>query len=228
MPALHELQAQFHAALVGGLAFIPEGLFAGRHSRVHAALAIHANTISHARLIALEETFPIALALLGPADFNQMSRVFLEARGGERETLANIGRTFPDWLTQSGAAPRVFSSARKEWARLQSYHAAEARALSPTDLADLGEDGLLRSLLCRHPAAWLITGEPSQLITRPEAEVVETQVDQRVALVFGLVAVATPAAQCLEAALKFMSPEEAEAAFSALVQAGALALRGKV
>ncbi len=37
---------------------LPDDLFAGPHERVLVGMKVHANTISHARLVALEETFP--------------------------------------------------------------------------------------------------------------------------------------------------------------------------
>ena len=128
---LEREQAAIAATLLQGPDHLPAGLFAGEDAAVLRGLRVHANTISHARLVALEETFPRTRAHLGDADFNRLSRIFVEAGGAEGRALSDIGRDFPGWLDD----PLAADVARVEWAWLESYHAAEAPPLRLADLA---------------------------------------------------------------------------------------------
>lgn len=175
-------QAAMAATLLHGPQHLPPGLFAGGEAKVLRGLRVHANTISHARLIALEETFPRLRDHLGAAAFNALSRAFVEAGRAGRSTLADIGAGFADWLTDPVAA----AIARAEWAWLESYHAADACALRLADVAGCDEAALLAMRVRRHPAARivsLVAGAARQidaafapdtsaiLVTRPDADV---------------------------------------------------------
>lgn len=174
-------QAAIAASLLHGPDHLPTGLFAGDTAAVLRGLRVHANSISHARLVALEETFPRTRAYLGAARFNRLSRSFVEAGGAARRSLANIGEGFADWLRD----PLTADLARVEWAWLESYHAADAHALALADLAGLGEAGLLVAPVRLHPAVRIVTptsdaavlvdpalaGAAALLVVRPEAEV---------------------------------------------------------
>lgn len=179
---LEHSQAAIAAALLHGPGHIPTGLFAGDGSRVLRGLRVHANTVSHARLVALEETFPRTRAYLGEAAFNRLSRAFIEAGGVAGRSLHDIGTGFPDWL----ADPVAADLARVERGWLESYNAAEARALELAALAGMGEAAVLALPLCLHPAARVVRlssdaapfvdrafapGTAALLVARPAAEV---------------------------------------------------------
>lgn len=178
-------QAAVARALVDGPAFIPPALFAGHAAQVERGLRVHANTISHARLVALEDTFPRTRTYLGEGEFNRLSRAYVDGGGAGGKTVAEIGRGFDAWLAGE-AGPFAADLARAEWAWLACYHAAEARALTLADLLELDEPCLLALPVRRHPAATTVTlasdaaplldpalpaGTAVLLITRPEAEV---------------------------------------------------------
>jgi hypothetical protein len=122
-------------------------------------MMVHANTITHARLVALEDTFPRVLALLGHARFNEHSRLYLEQPGVTAKTLAGIGEAFPAWLTTCGEARTAVDLARFEWLWLQAYHAQEALPLRLAGLAGLDEGVLLDVALAAHPSASIETFE---------------------------------------------------------------------
>ena len=178
-------QAAIARALVDGPALIPPGLFAGHAAQVERGLRVHANTISHARLVALEDTFPRTRAFLGEGEFNRLSRAYVDGGGARGKAVAEIGRGFDAWLAGE-ADPLAADLARAEWAWLACYHAAEAPALTLADLLELDEPRLLALPVRRHPAATTVTlssdaaplldpalllGTGVLLITRPEAEV---------------------------------------------------------
>ncbi|MBU0826208.1 MAG: DNA-binding domain-containing protein [Alphaproteobacteria bacterium] len=150
---MREAQAAIAATLLRGPDHLPAGLFAGDRAAVLRGLRIHANTISHARLVALEETFPRTRDYLGEGEFNRLSRAFLDDGGAQRRSLARIGATFADWLVD----PLAADLARVEWAWLESYHAPDAVALTLADLAQLDEAALLVFRVRRHSATRVVT-----------------------------------------------------------------------
>ncbi|MEO0056747.1 MAG: hypothetical protein RIT17_183 [Pseudomonadota bacterium] len=188
MPSFEHGQNAMMAALDHGPAHLPHDLFAGTAERVLAGMAVHANTISHARLVALEDTFPRTLAHMGHADFNRLSRQFIERADVASQPLAAIGAGFAGFLTEQGDADGAADLARFEWRWLQSYHAADAEPLTLGALAGLDPDALLAVTLVAHPAASAaaytpvvqtllgaevpeLDGAEAILLTRPEAEV---------------------------------------------------------
>ena len=153
---LEEDQAAVAATLLHGPAHLPADLFAGDAAAIVRGLKVHANTISHARLVALEDTYPRTRALLGDARFNALSRDFLDSGGAAGLAHAQIGARFPAFLLEVGEALAA-DVARVESVWLASYHAAEGIALSLADLASLDEAMLLELPVRRHPAAAVVS-----------------------------------------------------------------------
>lgn len=150
---MHEAQTLIIATLLRGPDHLPAGLFAGDRAAVLRGLRVHANTISHARLVALEETFPRTRDYLGEGEFNRLSRAFIDGGGALGQSVALIGESFPGWL----ANPVAADLARVEWAWLESYNAPDAIALTLADLAQLDEAALLAFRVRRHPATRFVT-----------------------------------------------------------------------
>lgn len=188
MPWFDNGQRAMMQALDHGPEHLPGELFAGDPERVLAGMKIHANTISHARLIALEETFPRTRAVIGHERFNAHSRQFVAKAGVVAQALANIGAGFDIFLALAGEDHGAADLARFEWLWLQSYHAADADPLALSDLAGMAPDAVLEQRLARHPAAQAARFSPlvhdligveaeaiaqadAILITRPDAEV---------------------------------------------------------
>jgi hypothetical protein len=188
MLALDQLQATMMQALDHGPDFLPDDMFAGSRERVLAGMKVHANTISHARLVALEDTFPRTRQWLGHDRFNAHSRLYSEQPGVTALTLARIGAYFPGHLARRGEGGAAVDIARFEWLWLESYHAAEAQWLRLADLAGIEPQVLMGIEVAAHPAASLDRFDPAAgrligeevpgvadangiLITRPEAQV---------------------------------------------------------
>jgi len=74
-------QSAMMQALDHGPAHLPQGLFTGSPERVLAGMKVHANTISHARLVALEDTFQRTRQFIGHESFNAHSRLFIQQPG---------------------------------------------------------------------------------------------------------------------------------------------------
>lgn len=172
------------AALDRGPDHIKAADFAGGRQAALRGLKVHANTISHARLVALEETFPRTRKAIGEEEFNTVSRSFIETAPAREATHTQIGAAFPEHLEDAGVDPEPIALARFEWLWLEAYHAPEAIPLSLADLAGLDEPALLAIAVALHPAARIAPGETAPLlenqalegthailITRPEADV---------------------------------------------------------
>jgi len=147
-------QSAMMQALDYGPAHLPQGLFADAPERVLAGMKVHANTISHARLMALEDTFPRTREFIEHESFNAHSRSFIQQPGVTAAALADIGARFPAFLLEAGEGANVADLARFEWCWLQSYHAADAVPLELASLTALAPEALLDQALVRHPAAY--------------------------------------------------------------------------
>lgn len=156
MLSLEAAQANFIATINDGPDALDESLFGGPIDRVMLGLKAHANTISHARLVALEETFPLTRQALGDAQFNQLSRIYAETPEARASDANTIGKPFPDFLQARQADQPITELAIIEWAWLESYHAAEAVPLVLDDLAPLSEAALLELIVGWHPATRII------------------------------------------------------------------------
>lgn len=200
MLALERIQHSMMQALDHGPDYLPVGVFSGTRSQVLLGMKVHANTISHARLVAIEETFPRTLELLGHDRFNEHSRLYLEHPGVTAHTLALIGAEFPCFLARSGEARVAVDLARFEWLWLKAFHAAEAPVLRLADLAGIEPQALMDIAVQAHPAASISQFEASVhrligaevpglddcdaiLLTRPEAEVLVTPASAAMAAV---------------------------------------------
>lgn len=240
---LEQLQVDMMQALDNGPDFLPDRLFAGPHQRVLAGMKVHANTISHARLVALEDTFPRTLELLGHTRFNEHSRLYIRRPGVTAVALGNIGYGFGDFLAEQ-AEHLAADLARFEWSWLASFHAADAEPLKLADLAGIEPDELPGVPVIAHPAARLVrqepatiarlglppiddTTDPALLIVRPKAEVRIVRPSAAMARLF------EQAEECInignlltashEQGVKDqLSPEDLMPALIALIEAGAL------
>jgi Putative DNA-binding domain len=152
MPSLADAQTNFIETINDGPDRLDPTLFAGPPDRVLLGLKAHANTISHARIVALEETFPLTRQQLGDAVFNALARDFVETDVARASDANRIGMGFADCLND----PATSELAQMEWAWLESYHAAEAVPLAPGDLVALDEAALLALAIAPHPSARIV------------------------------------------------------------------------
>lgn len=170
MSWLERDQAAMEQALDHGPGHLPAGLFAGSPSRILAGMKVHANTISHARLVALEDTFPRTRDLIGHVRFNAHSRLYLEQPGVTALAQADIGQHFVQFLDDHGESADITDLARFEWWWLAAYHAADAHALSLADLAGVEPAAVMEIKVQRHPATHVL------LLDRPVHDLIGHEV----------------------------------------------------
>jgi hypothetical protein len=184
MLTLEAAQSNFIRTINDGPDALDPKLFAGPFDRVLLGLKAHANTINHARLIALEQSFPLTRTHLGEAEFNRLSRAYTETDAGRASDNNAIGAAFPAFLAATQIDASALELAQIEWGWLQSYHAADADALELSTIAGLGEPALLNFVVEWHPSTRLVqatapispqlpelAGARSILVVRPEADV---------------------------------------------------------
>lgn len=240
MKDLADDQARFVAVLQKGPSAYPEGLFAGDAERALLGLRAHANTISHARLVAIEQTYPRTLAHIGHEAFNALSRAFIDQPHVRQRKLMAIGAGFADFLADQASHLLAADLAAVEWAWLESYHAADTAALRLADLAQYNEARLLALPVMVHPATRLVAiGGPvadllpelavidsspaSILITRPDEAVHLQALDERQTAIAMLLKNCATMGNLLQAAIETEGEAGALAVIFALVKAGALA-----
>jgi hypothetical protein len=180
-------QSNFIDTINGGPSRLDSQLFAGDEGRILLGLKAHANTINHARLVAIEETFPRTRKAIGDTRFNTLSRGYCDTPDAQARDTNNIGLSFAGYMSTQNINPDLADLARIEWAWLESYNAADVPTLPLEKLAALTESDLLTLPVRLHPAAKFVTlfapgfalieelGDTADaaaiLITRPYAEV---------------------------------------------------------
>jgi hypothetical protein len=235
--SFEQAQSAFIATLNNGPAALNPTLFAGTQNRVLLGLKAHANTISHARLIALEDSFPLTRAMLGDARFNTLSRQFCETVIARASDTNRIGVGFADFLLPH-VVPDMIDLVRIEWAWLESYHSADATPLVLVELAALDETDLLELTVISHDAARLVplgspnftlipelgdmTNAAAILITRPDAGVRLLALDTLTTKIFARAQKGAQMCNLLEIVTEQEDDVEPLASIITLISAGAL------
>lgn len=195
MPSLADAQRNFIATVNDGPDALDATLFAGAPDRIILGLKAHANTICHARLVALEDSFPLTRAEIGEDRFNALSREYVETAEAKACDLAQIGHHFAPFLQNAKMPAAIVDLAAIEWAWLESYHAADASPLTLEAMSALAETDLLNLAVILHPSARICSlrapltpllahlaeeAKPSAiLVIRPDAEVRLLAIDVR-------------------------------------------------
>ncbi len=149
------IQGAMLNALYAGPDAIPGGVFAGPSRRIALGMAVHANTVAHARMTALADSVPRLIAAIGRAEFDAVARPFIDEAATRSHPLAHIGERFADWLAANGQPRAHVELAHIDAAALACLHAAD---VAPLTLADLPQDeaALLSLHVAVHPAARLL------------------------------------------------------------------------
>jgi hypothetical protein len=242
MLLLSEVQNNFIQTIKDGPDALDPSIFAGPIDRILLGLKAHAITINHARLVALEETFPKTRAAMGDTVFNKISRDYCETAMACAAGQNAIGRHFPEFLIGQSVIQNISDLAAIEWTWLESYHAPDAMPLVLADIAGMSEPDLIALEVAAHPAAnclilnaplhpnmaelKVIEAAPYAILTvRPEADVLLVPIDKSTADTFAK-AKNTSTIGNLFANLSEQGCEaDPLAAVMTLLQAGALTLK---
>jgi hypothetical protein len=237
MLALRESCEAFALTLDRGPDLCPHGLFAGTWERALLGLKVHANTVSHARLVALEDSFPHTMEAMGHAMFNAASRNWLDTGHGRSCALAQIGNQFPDWLARQPDCSSFTALAQFEWFWLEAFHAAEAAALTPEMMQKMQASSILETIATSHPAVRIApadapvaelcgfaTAPEKVVITRPDSEILIHPANAATADLLSLFDGKSTFQTVLETFWADRPNEDAVAGINQLVSIGALTL----
>jgi hypothetical protein len=145
-----EFVAAFDAGLRGGP--LPPGVTARDPAEAPRRFAVYRNNVAHSLSEALAARFPVIRRLVGEEFFKAMAVHYAEAERPLSPVLQEWGGGFPAFLDAFpplASYPYMADVARIEIARGRAFHAADAVAADPADLA--GADPA-RLILPLHPA----------------------------------------------------------------------------
>jgi hypothetical protein len=172
MPSLNAVQTNVIDTINTGPDGLDPSLFSGPNDRIMLGLKAHANTINHARLVAMEDSFPRTRKEIGEASFNALSRDYIETTLTGALDNNGLGSRFAGFLKTNSVPDSVYDLAQIEWAYLKSYHAPEAEPLLLSDLSAFSEAALLLLEITLHPSVQLVA------LTAPIAKSLDELVGQ--------------------------------------------------
>ncbi|MFZ5637908.1 MAG: putative DNA-binding domain-containing protein [Pseudomonadota bacterium] len=123
--------------------------------RLDRALAVHRDTVRHALITALRETFPAVRLAVGEDYFDALAAEFVAAQPPHSPVLQEYGDGFASFVAGFPPLhdwPWLADLARIDWARREAYHAADAEPMTWSDLLALDPSTLLATRLELHPA----------------------------------------------------------------------------
>ncbi len=157
-PSLPELQRQFSAAMLGDESAPLSEWVLGKGLTPEARLQIYRNIVSNNHSAALATAYPAVQKLVGEEFFESAATRYLRDCPTRSGNLQDYGASFPEFLAQLPQAAGLDylpDVARLEWARQESYLAADAESISVTALAAVTEPDCLRLQL--HPSVRLVS-----------------------------------------------------------------------
>lgn len=154
-------QSRFMTALLSPELACPEGLASVNGVDPTLRFAVHRNNVLSALVQALADTCPVVRALVGAEFFHAMALAFVRTQPPQSPLLNSYGKGFADFIEDFAPArelPYLAPMAGLEWARVSSYHAADAAPLARTQLAAQLADPqqLARLILQLHPSVRVI------------------------------------------------------------------------
>jgi hypothetical protein len=156
---LHDLQRSFRSAVLSA----GDGALAGRvaapHGPIAARVDVYRTTVQTGLIDVLAAAFPVVQRIVGADYFAGLARAFVTAAPPRAPQLSAYGgglAAFIAGCADDHRLPYLADVARLEWARGESYFAADAALLDPATLI-AGDVGELH--LALHPAARLVRAD---------------------------------------------------------------------
>jgi hypothetical protein len=128
----------FAAALLDPTRPAPQGLRAWNGSDPAARFAVHRNNVVASLVEALADTFPVVRELVGAQFFGAMATRFVRRHPPLTPVLARYGEGFADFVADfepARSVPYLADTARLEYARVRSFHAADVAVPPVEELA---------------------------------------------------------------------------------------------
>lgn len=170
MNAHADPHSDFSAVLLAPTFGCPPGLKTWNGSDPARRFAVYRNNVIVSLVDALADGYPVVQALVGEAFFRAMAGEFVRRSPPRSPVLAWYGEGFAEFIAgfePAAGLPYLADVARLEWLRIEAWHAADAPALSSSELTALLADAArlpaarfvlhpaLRVLRSAHPVASL-------------------------------------------------------------------------
>ena len=155
-------QSTFRAALLDADADRPAGLTDGAGAPAGRRFDVYRNNVAVSLTEALETAFPVVAKLVGAQNFKLLAGAFLRAHPPSSPLMMFYGEAMPEFLatfaptSTIGYLPDI---ARLELALRQSYHAADATAVDPDEMATLSPEDLMASKVELAPSLLVVSSE---------------------------------------------------------------------
>lgn len=154
------IQADFAAALLNPDLPMPDDVIDPQGRPAPKRFNVYRNNVTQGLGKALEAAFPAVLGLVGVDFFRAMALTFLRAHPPMGRIMMLYGAEFADFIAGFEPAKTLgylADVARLEQSIRESYHAADAPALSAGFLASLSDEALLASRLQLAPSLRLVS-----------------------------------------------------------------------
>lgn len=155
-------QRAFVSALLDPQAPVPAGLTDGAGRATTRRFNVYRNNVVVSLTEALQVAFPVLRALIGEGRFDALAGLFLRTHPPETPLLMLYGAQFSDFIKNFeplAHVPYLADIARIEQAQRESYHAADAVALTPDHLASFPAENLATARLRFAPAVRLVASQ---------------------------------------------------------------------
>lgn len=159
-PEATDFATPFSAALLSPAALTPTFLTGPHGKQANKRYDVYRNNVTVSLIAAISSIFPAVERITGPDFFRAMARFHVQQTPPNSPLLFDYGREFPDFIDgyeYAADMPWLSDVARIERLWLDSYHAADAPALSPAAFSALPPEALGDLTLTRHPATRLIS-----------------------------------------------------------------------
>ena len=168
-------QNEFRAAIMDAQLPRPAGLQDGKGRAAGRRFDVYRNNVAVSLTEALETAFPVIAKLVGEANFKTLAGVFLRQHPPTSPLMMFYGDEMPAFLAGFGPTSTIGylpDIARLELALRQSYHAADAHAISPSLLQEMAPDALMAATVSLAPSLRLVRSPwPIYAIWRYNSEV---------------------------------------------------------
>lgn len=159
MAELSDVQRDFADALRDVGRAVPVAIAQQNGHVSNKRFSVYRNNVYVSLVEALRAQFPVIERLVSYDFFRSMARIYVEQNLPRSPLLFQYGRSFPDFLeTFEKVEDLAYLAdvARIEFARTQSYHAADASSLSAQELAKIPAERFGGAILELHPSLRLI------------------------------------------------------------------------
>lgn len=152
-------QRDFALAILDPERAIPAGLVGPDGMPSARRFAVYRNNVVAGLIEALKAAFPATCRIVGEDFFAAMARIYVAYEPPASPVMLDYGAGFPSFVggfAPAAALPYLGDVARLERAWAEAYHAAEAKPVNPSALADVDPARLPALRLLLHPSLRIV------------------------------------------------------------------------